>query len=72
MRINITFYRIGDFLVKRQGNCRSKVISDKFTVSTKPMICPLESEWFEKKIKVDKAQIKKHPMHFIGNKHQVS
>ena len=65
----IAYRNVRDSLVKRQGTSRSKVISDKFTVLTKLMICPLESEWFEKKIKVDKAQIKKHPTHFIGNKH---
>ena len=68
----IAYRNVRNSLVKRQGNNRSKVISDKFTVLTKPMICPLESEWFEKKIKVDKAQIKKHPMHFIVNKRQKS
>ena len=56
----IAFRNVRDMLVRRQGTSRAKTIQDKFTVLTKPMISPLATEWVEKKIKVDKDQIKKN------------
>ena len=62
----ITYPHVRKSLLKKEG--RKTLVSDTFTLLTKPVISPYETDWYSQEINVDTDQIKKTKRGYIWSK----